>query len=83
MKWSRPSSRNLTWRAPLLSLTLGGFFNIPLPCMGFGLRADTFKSQARSIDPVALLSPMGSHHEIQCPFGLGFGLWTQESREHP
>ena len=41
MKWSRPSSLNLTWRAPLLSLTLGGFFSIPLPCMGFGLRADT------------------------------------------
>ena len=41
MKWSRPPNLNLTWRAPLLSLTLGGFFSIPLPCMGFGLRADT------------------------------------------
>ena len=41
MKWSRPSSLNLTWRAPLLSLTLGGFFNIPLPCIEVGLRADT------------------------------------------
>ena len=39
-KWSRASSLNLTWRAPLLSLSLGGFFSIPLPCMGFGLRAD-------------------------------------------
>ncbi|WP_256377593.1 hypothetical protein [Synechococcus sp. UW69] len=41
MKWSRPSSLNLTWRAPWLSLTLGGFINIPLPYMGFGLRDDT------------------------------------------
>ena len=41
MKWSRPSSLNLTWSAPLLSLTLGGFFSIPLLYMGFGLRADT------------------------------------------
>ena len=40
MKWSRPPNLNLTWRAPLLSLTLGGFFSISLPCMGFGLRAD-------------------------------------------
>ena len=83
MKWSRPSSLNLTWRAPLLSFTLGGFFNIPLPCMGFGLRADTFKSQARSIDSVALSSPMGSQRMIHSPSGLGFGLWTQESPEHP
>ncbi|QNI63660.1 hypothetical protein SynA1544_00721 [Synechococcus sp. A15-44] len=41
MKWSRPPNLNLTWRAPLLSLTLGGFFSIPLPYMGFGLRSDT------------------------------------------
>ena len=41
MKWSRPPNLNLTWRAPLLSLTLGGFFSIPLLYMGFGLRADT------------------------------------------
>ncbi|WP_156918750.1 hypothetical protein [Synechococcus sp. CC9616] len=40
MKWSRPSSLTLSWRAPLLSLTLGGFFNISLPAKGFGLRAD-------------------------------------------
>ncbi|WP_413359595.1 hypothetical protein [Prochlorococcus sp. MIT 1201] len=66
----------------MLSLTLGGFFNIPLRCMGFGLRADIPESQARSIDPVALLSPRESQHEIQCSSGLGSGLWSRESPEH-
>ena len=51
--------------------------------MGFGLRADTLKSQARSIDAVALRSPRASHHEIQCPFGLSSGLSSQESHEQP
>ena len=51
--------------------------------MGFGLRADTLKSQARSIDAVALRSPRASHHEIQCPFGLSYGLSSQESPEQP
>ena len=74
MKWSRPPNLNLTWRAPLLSLTLGGFFSIPLPYMGFGLRADTPKSKARSADPVALRSP----RRDAVPFWLGFWLIASE-----
>jgi hypothetical protein len=48
-----------------------------------GLGLSALKSQARSIDAVAVRSPMGSPHEIQCPFGLGSGLWRQESAGHP
>ena len=83
MKWSLPSSLNLTWRASLLSPTLDRFFNNPLPCVEFGLRAEIPKSEARSIDPVDLRSPRASHHEIQCPSGFGSGLLTQVSPEHP
>ena len=75
MKWSRPPNLNLTWRAPLLSLTLGGFFSTALPYMGFGLRADTPKNQARSADPVALRSP------IRDPVPIWLGFWLMDSRE--
>ena len=79
MKWSRPPNLKLTWRAPLLSLTLGGFFSSPLPCMRFGLRADTPKSQAGSADQVALRSP----RRDPVPFGLASGLTRQKTPEHP
>ena len=41
------------------------------------------KSQGRSTDPVARVSPIGSQCEIKCHPGLGSGLWTHERPEHP
>ena len=46
----------------------------PLPCAGFGLRADTPKSKARSAYPVALRSP----RRDPVPFWLGFWLIASE-----
>ena len=48
-----------------------------------GLGLASLRSQARCTDPVALLSRRTSQYEINCPLGLGSGLWSQVSSEPP
>ena len=74
MKWSRPPNLNLTWRAPLLSLTrVASSASLSL-AWDSGLGLTTLKSQARSADPVALRSP----RRDPVPFWLGFWLIASE-----